>query len=96
MKIQVIYLMLISVIIFADLSENNSVKPVEATEVNMTGDYSQDSKYLPAGNDLNNSKKSIYETLPEKREYWDSTLSKIKVEEKELMPDEMAKWGRKK
>ena len=96
MKIKATYLMLISVVIFADLSENNSVKPVETTEVNVTEDYSQSSRYLPAGKDLDNSKKSIYETLPEKREYWDSTLSKIKAEEEELMPDEMAKWGRKK
>ena len=96
MKIKVAYLMLISVTIFADLSENNSIKSVETTEVNITEDYSQNSKYLPARKDLNNSKKSIYEILPEKREYWDLTLRKIKAEEEELMPDEIAKWGRKK
>ena len=96
MKIHLVYLMLISAAIFADSSENNFIKTVDATEVNVTEDYSQNSRYLPAGKDLNDSKKTIYETLPEKRDYWDSTLSKIKAEEEELMPDVLAKWGRKK
>ena len=65
-------------------------------ENNITNNLDQSDVVLSNNKDLRNSQKAIYETLPEKRSYWDTTLNKIKTEEKELIPDEMARMGVKK
>ena len=96
MKIQMIFLMLVSVVAFAELTADNTVKSDVITENNITNYLDQSDVVLSNNKDLRNSQKAIYETLPEKRSYWDTTLNKIKTEEKELMPDEMARMGVKK
>ena len=96
MKIQMIFLMLVSIVAFAELTADNTVKSDVITENNITNNLDQSDVVLSNNKDLRNSQKAIYETLPEKRSYWDTTLNKIKTEEKELMPDEMARMGVKK
>ncbi|MBP9478326.1 MAG: hypothetical protein KBF12_06865 [Sebaldella sp.] len=96
MKIQMIFLMLVSIVAFAELTADNTVKSDVITENNITNNLDQSDVVLSNNKDLRNSQKAIYETLPEKRSYWDTTLNKIKTEEKELIPDEMARMGVKK
>ena len=91
MKIQMIFLMLVSIVAFAELTADNTVKSDVITENNITNNLDQSDVVLSNNKDLRNSQKAIYETLPEKRSYWDTTLNKIKTEEKELIPDEMAR-----
>ncbi len=96
MKIQMIFLMLVSIVAFAELTADNTVKSDVITENNITNNLDQSDVVLSNNKDLRNSQEAIYETLPEKRSYWDTTLNKIKTEEKELIPDEMARMGVKK
>ena len=90
-KITLIFLLiLVSLTLYS-----NEAKADRAVEESVTKDYDQDGVYSSYEKALRRAQGSIYVTLPEKRGYWYTMLDRIKAEEEELMPDEIARMRRK-
>ena len=73
----------------------SEIRVQRSLEESITKDYDQDGVYSSYEKALRRAQESVYVTLPQKRGYWYTMLDRIKVEEKELIPDEKVRMRKR-